>query len=103
MELPTRYEPQAAEADIYARWLEAGCFRATPDSREKRYCDCAAAKRDRCPPSGTRPQPHDYGHAGALAPDAGLQHADFARHGPRRNRDAECGGEADSERGPDPL
>ena len=37
-ELPTRYEPQAAEADIYARWMDAGCFRATPDSREKRYC-----------------------------------------------------------------
>jgi valyl-tRNA synthetase len=38
MELPTRYEPQATEADIYAKWLHAGCFRATPDSREKRYC-----------------------------------------------------------------
>ncbi|MES2464184.1 MAG: valine--tRNA ligase, partial [Armatimonadota bacterium] len=37
-DLPTRYEPQATEADIYARWLDAGCFRATPDSREKRYC-----------------------------------------------------------------
>ncbi|MBC8104305.1 MAG: valine--tRNA ligase [Cytophagales bacterium] len=38
MELPIRYEPQAAEAEIYARWLGAGCFRALPDDREKRFC-----------------------------------------------------------------
>src|SRR6188474_2283630 len=37
-ELPTRYDPQATEADIYARWTAADCFRATPDGREKRYC-----------------------------------------------------------------
>ncbi len=36
-ELPTRYDPQATEADIYARWLAAGCFRATPDDRPA-YC-----------------------------------------------------------------
>ena len=36
-ELPTRYEPQATEAEIYARWMEAHCFRATPDDREP-YC-----------------------------------------------------------------
>ena len=30
--LPTRYEPQATEGEIYARWLAAGCFRATPDA-----------------------------------------------------------------------
>jgi valyl-tRNA synthetase len=36
-ELPTRYEPQATEADIYARWLAGNCFRAIPDEREP-YC-----------------------------------------------------------------
>ena len=36
-ELPTRYDPQATEADIYARWIAAHCFRATPDDREP-YC-----------------------------------------------------------------
>jgi valyl-tRNA synthetase len=38
MELPTRYEPQTTEAEIYAKWLEAGCFRGVPDEREKRFC-----------------------------------------------------------------
>ena len=38
MELPTRYDPQATEADIYARWLAADAFRATPDERDKRFC-----------------------------------------------------------------
>ncbi|GAB4462673.1 MAG: valine--tRNA ligase [Armatimonadaceae bacterium] len=37
MELPTRYEPQSTEEEIYRRWMEAGCFRAIPDSREP-YC-----------------------------------------------------------------
>ena len=37
-QLPTRYEPQATEAEIYQRWLAAGCFRAVPDEREKRFC-----------------------------------------------------------------
>ena len=36
-ELPTRYDPQATEAAIYERWLQAGCFRATPDDRPP-YC-----------------------------------------------------------------
>ncbi len=36
-ELPTRYDPQATENDIYQRWLDANCFRATPDEREP-YC-----------------------------------------------------------------
>ena len=34
MELSTRYEPQEAEKTIYRRWLDAGCFRATPDDRK---------------------------------------------------------------------
>jgi valyl-tRNA synthetase len=38
MELATRYEPQATEEAIYRRWLEANCFRATPDGNPKRYC-----------------------------------------------------------------
>lgn len=37
MELSTRYEPQATEADIYQRWLDSHCFRATPDDRQP-YC-----------------------------------------------------------------
>jgi valyl-tRNA synthetase len=37
MELSTRYEPQEAEREIYAKWLAAGCFRATPDERRP-YC-----------------------------------------------------------------
>jgi valyl-tRNA synthetase len=37
MELSTRYEPQATEAEIYERWLEAACFRAVPDDRPP-YC-----------------------------------------------------------------
>jgi len=37
MELSTRYEPQQAEAEIYARWLADHCFKATPDSRPP-YC-----------------------------------------------------------------
>ncbi len=37
-ELPTRYEPQGTEADIYARWEAAHCFRATADDNPKRYC-----------------------------------------------------------------
>lgn len=37
MELSTRYEPQEAEAAIYAQWLAANSFRATPDSRTP-YC-----------------------------------------------------------------
>lgn len=36
-DLPTRYEPQATEAEIYARWMEAKCFRSTPDERPA-YC-----------------------------------------------------------------
>lgn len=35
--LPTRYEPQATEAEIYQKWLDANCFRATPDARTP-YC-----------------------------------------------------------------
>jgi valyl-tRNA synthetase len=30
-DLPTRYDPRVTEAEIYRRWLEANCFRATPD------------------------------------------------------------------------
>src|SRR4051812_4792247 len=26
--LPDRYDPAATEADIYARWIDAGCFTA---------------------------------------------------------------------------
>ncbi len=37
MELSTRYEPQEAEAAIYAQWLAANSFQATPDSRTP-YC-----------------------------------------------------------------
>ncbi len=37
MELPTRYEPQSTEAEIYRRWLDARCFAATPDTRTP-YC-----------------------------------------------------------------
>ncbi|WP_309713063.1 valine--tRNA ligase [Armatimonas sp.] len=37
MELATRYEPQEAEAAIYALWLANHCFKATPDSRTP-YC-----------------------------------------------------------------
>ncbi len=37
MELSTRYEPKEAEAAIYKKWLEASCFKATPDDR-KPYC-----------------------------------------------------------------
>ncbi|MBB6052863.1 valine--tRNA ligase [Armatimonas rosea] len=37
MELSTRYEPQEAEAAIYAQWLENHAFKATPDSRTP-YC-----------------------------------------------------------------
>jgi valyl-tRNA synthetase len=37
MELSTRYEPQATEADIYDGWIRGGCFRAVPDDREP-YC-----------------------------------------------------------------
>jgi valyl-tRNA synthetase len=36
-DLPTKYDPQATEADIYRRWMDARCFRATPDEREP-YC-----------------------------------------------------------------
>ena len=36
-ELPTRYEPQTTEADIYEKWLEARCFEAAPDDRPP-YC-----------------------------------------------------------------
>ena len=31
VELSTRYEPHATEAEIYKRWLDAGCFNAEPD------------------------------------------------------------------------
>lgn len=37
MELSTRYEPQEAEKAIYEKWLEADCFKATPDDRQS-YC-----------------------------------------------------------------
>ena len=37
MELPTRYEPQATEEAIYKTWLDADCFRSTPDDRPA-YC-----------------------------------------------------------------
>ena len=37
MELPTRYDPQATEEAIYQQWLDADCFRATPDDRPA-YC-----------------------------------------------------------------
>ena len=37
MELPTRYDAQATEADIYDKWLAHGCFRAVPDDRPP-YC-----------------------------------------------------------------
>ncbi len=37
-ELSTRYDPQTTEADIYARWEAAHCFRATADDNPKRYC-----------------------------------------------------------------
>ncbi len=36
-ELPTRYDPRATEAAIYQKWLDANCFRATPDDRPA-YC-----------------------------------------------------------------
>jgi len=40
VELSTRYEPHATEADIYKRWLETGCFNAEPDLGSGRppYC-----------------------------------------------------------------
>ena len=37
-DLPTRYEPQATERDIYARWMAADCFRAVADDNPLRYC-----------------------------------------------------------------
>src|ERR1700722_9962526 len=37
MELTTRYEPQSTKSEIYAQWLAASCFRATPDDRPP-YC-----------------------------------------------------------------
>jgi valyl-tRNA synthetase len=35
--METRYEPHTNEKEIYAKWLEANCFKATPDDREP-YC-----------------------------------------------------------------
>ena len=37
MDLPTRYDPQTAEAAVYARWMDDACFRAVPDARPP-YC-----------------------------------------------------------------
>ena len=31
--LPTRYEPQTTETEIYQKWMEANCFAAAPDTR----------------------------------------------------------------------
>ena len=33
MEIPSKYEPQAAEAKWYAYWLEKGFFNSKPDHR----------------------------------------------------------------------
>ncbi len=51
-----------------------------------------AAERDRHPAHGPRPQQHDPGHPGPLAPHAGPQRGLDARHRPRRHRHAERGG-----------
>ncbi|MBC8142236.1 MAG: class I tRNA ligase family protein, partial [Armatimonadetes bacterium] len=37
-ELSTRYDPQGTEADIYAKWMAADCFRAVADDNPLRYC-----------------------------------------------------------------
>lgn len=37
-EMPTRYDPQAIEQDIYDSWLAEGLFHASPDSDKKPYC-----------------------------------------------------------------
>ena len=65
MELSTRYEPQEAEKTIYRRWLDAGCFRATPD--------------DRKPYSITIPPPNV---TGALHMGHALNHTDDGHAGP---------------------
>jgi len=36
-ELPTRFDFNAIEPEIYRRWLENGAFAAVPDDRERRY------------------------------------------------------------------
>ena len=36
-ELPRQYEPETVEADIYARWLATGSFRADPASGADPY------------------------------------------------------------------
>lgn len=37
-EIPTRYDPQAIEQDIYDSWLAEGLFHASADSDKKPYC-----------------------------------------------------------------
>ena len=36
-DLPTRYDPQSVETDLYDRWMATGCFRSVPDERPP-YC-----------------------------------------------------------------
>ncbi len=37
-EIPTRYDPQAIEQEIYDAWLAEGLFHASPDTKKKPYC-----------------------------------------------------------------
>ena len=37
-ELPTKYDPKHCESTWYARWEEAGHFRAQPNPERKPYC-----------------------------------------------------------------
>ena len=62
----------------------------------------SAAERDGHPAHGPCPQPDDPGRPRALAPDERLQHPLAARHGPRRHRHAERGGEGPQEGGQAP-
>ena len=36
-ELPKVYEPQEVEGKIYQAWLDAGCFKASADSKKKPF------------------------------------------------------------------
>ncbi len=37
VELAKTYDPSQVEAEIYATWERRGCFKATPDQRERRF------------------------------------------------------------------
>ena len=91
-ELPKTYDPAAVEPKWYARWDEAGYFRADAHSSKPAVLDRhSAAEHHRRSDAGPCSQQHDPGHSGAPRADAGLRSALAAGNGSRRGRNADRG------------